>query len=159
MGKGKAKKIKAGYNYRMPKKDRNYVEEPEEERQPPFDYERYPWIDKNKLPDFILPVLDSFNFFDEQKHIIVERFLYKYMHDPLYRKYIQGGNLVLMDRIYQGIFYDFNEVMTLGTWENSKVAIPIFEKHENNNSYITTRVIIAETGTKTVTVDHTLSKK
>ena len=143
-----------GYNYGMPEKDPNYVEEPEE-RQPPFDYERYPWMDKNTLPDFILPVLDAFNFFDEQKHIIVEEFLYKYMHDSKYRKYVQGGFLVLMDRIYLGIFYSFSEIMNLGTWENSKIAIPIFEKHENNNSYITTVKVETSNGIETITEDHT----
>ena len=154
MGKSNAKKKKIkDDDDDMLEKNPNYVKV-KKERQPPFDYERYPWIDKSKLPWFISSLLNNPHIFDEQKHIVVERFVYQYVHDSAYRKHVQGGYLFFLDRIYQDIYYDFYEMIRLEA-QRSKVAIPIFEKHENNNSYITTRIITTETGTKTVTVDHT----
>jgi hypothetical protein len=116
----------------------DYVYDPNKPKdfEPPFEYHLYDWFKKDKLPDFMLMLLDHPYILLDQKHIIVNDFLPKYLNDLNYAKSVQGGFLVLVDKIYIGIRYSLQEIFEIGTYKNAKYSIPIFE-YKINGSYDT----------------------
>ena len=106
---------------------------------PPFNYSIYDWFKKEGLPDFMLILLDHPYMLDEQKHIVVNDFYFKYFNNYEFAKSVQGGNLVFVNKIYVGIYFSDYEIMKLANYEIPKYSIPIFDVNING-SYITVNI-------------------
>ena len=117
-------------------KVRNDMLHEDELIEPPFNYDLYSWFKKSELPHFIISILEDPYEPDSEKHLFVSKFVKRYMIDGQYRKRVQGMFVVFVDRKFHEIMYDFGSIMSIGTYRNSKLAIPIFER-KLNDSYIT----------------------
>jgi len=127
------------------------------DEEPPFDYDRYrDYFTEESCPDFVLSILNDPFLPDDQKHVFVEKFYLTYLSDEDYRKHIQGYFVVFVDNNYYDIKFNHTDILSIGTYKNTKYAVPIFDYNVTNN-YVTINSRLIPGGVETHYENHTPS--